>query len=196
VYNLHVESALVDERALVAAACGGDAVSFGALVERYQEPAFRAAWLILRDAQAAEDVAQEAFVRAYRQMHRFREDAPFRPWLLRIVQNLALNELRAQQRRGGLFDRVSRMTPRVADPPDAQVAAADESERVLRAMDELPPDDRTILHLRYFLELPEREIAEAIGRPAGTVKSRLHRASQRLREVIEKKYPDLREPAG
>jgi RNA polymerase sigma-70 factor (ECF subfamily) len=190
-----VESALVDERALVAAACGGDAVSFGALVERYQQPAFRAAWLLLRDAQAAEDVAQEAFVRAYKQMHRFRADAPFRPWLLRIVQNLALNELRSRQRRGGLVERIGIFAPRAIEAPHAKVVAADESARLLRAIDELPPDDRTVLHLRYFLELPEREIAEAIGRPAGTVKSRLHRASQRLRVIIETKYPDLREPS-
>jgi RNA polymerase sigma-70 factor (ECF subfamily) len=60
-------------------------------------------------------------------------------------------------------------------------------------MDELAPDDRAVLHLRYFLELPEREIAVAIDKAPGTVKSRLHRASQRLRAVIESKYPDLRE---
>jgi RNA polymerase sigma-70 factor (ECF subfamily) len=169
---------------------------FDSFVREHRDRAIGLAWRLLDgDKAAAEDVAQEAFVRAYKQMHRFREDAPFRPWLLRIVQNLALNELRARQRRGGLIERVGVLSPRVADAPDAQVAAADESERVLRAMDELPPDDRTVLHLRYFLELPEREIAEAIGRPAGTVKSRLHRASQRLRDVIERKYPELREPA-
>jgi RNA polymerase sigma-70 factor (ECF subfamily) len=188
-----VDSALNDEHAEIAAAARGDAASFGALVERYQEPAFRAAYLLLRDAAAAEDVAQEAFVRAYRQLHTFRRDAPFRPWLLRIVQNLALNELRARSRRGGLIERVGRASPSITEAPDAQVAAADEASALLRAMDELPPDDRAVLHLRYFLDLPEREIAAAIGRPAGTVKSRLHRASQRLRKVIESNYPGLRE---
>ena len=96
-----MESALNTESAEIAAAARGDAASFGALVERYQEPAFHAAYLLLRDASAAEDVAQEAFVRAYRQLHTFRRDAPFRPWLLRIVQNLALNELRFAQRAWG-----------------------------------------------------------------------------------------------
>ena len=67
------------------------------------------------------------------------------------------------------------------------------SAEVLAAIDRLPPDDKTILHLRYFLDLPEREIATAIGRPPGTVKSRLHRASARLREVIEREYPHLKE---
>ncbi len=188
-----MDSALNTESAEIAAAARGDAASFGALVERYQEPAFRAAYLLLRDAPAAEDVAQEAFVRAYRQLHTFRRDAPFRPWLMRIVQNLALNELRARKRRGGLVERAEPESPSIAEAPDAQVAAADEASALLRAMDELPPDDRTVLHLRYFLELPEREIAAAIGRPAGTVKSRLHRASKRLRQVIETKYPGLRE---
>ena len=188
-----MDSALNTESAEIAAAARGDAASFGALVERYQEPAFRAAYLLLRDAPAAEDIAQEAFVRAYRRLHSFRRDAPFRPWLLRIVQNLALNELRARKRRGGLAERVGWASPSTAEAPDAQVAAADEASALLRAMDELPLDDRTVLHLRYFLDLPEREIAAAIGRPAGTVKSRLHRASQRLRQMIETKYPGLRE---
>jgi RNA polymerase sigma-70 factor, ECF subfamily len=191
VYNTHVDSTLTDDGAMVAAALKGDSASFGALVERYQQPAFRAAYVLLRDAPAAEDVAQEAFVRAYRQLKTFRRDAPFRPWLLRIVTNLALNELRARSRRGGLVDRLGRSSPRVAEAPAAAVEAADESAAVLRAMEELPPDDRVVLHLRYFLELPEREIAATIGRPAGTVKSRLHRASARLRQIIETKYPGL-----
>lgn len=192
-YREYVNTVLTEDAAAVAAAASGDAAGFAVLVERHQQAAFRAAYLLLRDSDAAEDVAQEAFVRAYRQMSTFRQDAPFRPWLLRITQNLALNELRSRGRRAGLVARVGAFARRHADPPHAEVAAADEASRVLRAIDELPPDDRVVLHLRYFLELPEREIADAIGRPPGTVKSRLHRASQRLRAVIEEKYPDLRE---
>lgn len=186
-----------DEAAAVAAAVGGDraasAAAFGELVERYQEVAFRAAWLITRDAQDAEDVAQEAFVKAYRQLHTFRQGEPFRPWLLRIVQNQALNTVRSRSRRHGLFERAAIFAPRSAEAPHAAVETADESAQVLAAIDELSADDKTILHLRYFLELPEREIADAIGKAPGTVKSRLHRASGRLREVIETKYPHLKE---
>jgi RNA polymerase sigma-70 factor (ECF subfamily) len=185
-----------DDAAAIEAASAGDHAAFGALVERYQQAAFRAAYLIVRDAQEAEDVAQEAFVRAYRRLHTFRRDDPFRPWLLRIVQNQALNAVRSRTRRGGLLGRIALFAPRAADPPDQRVAAADESSQVLAAINELPPDDRIILHLRYFLDLPEREIAAAIGRPAGTVKSRLHRAGQRLRSIIEKDYPHLRESIG
>jgi RNA polymerase sigma-70 factor (ECF subfamily) len=184
------------EAAAVASAVAGDSAAFGVLVERYQQAAFRTAWLLLRDSHAAEDVAQEAFVRAYRQLSTFRREEAFRPWLLRIVHNLALNEIRSRKRRGGMLDRLRIATPRVAEePPHRQVEAADESSQLLRAIDELPEDDRIVLHLRYFMELPEREIAATIGRPAGTVKSRLHRASQRLRHVIETKYPHLREAA-
>lgn len=197
VYTERVDIAYADDAAAVAAAAGGNraesAAAFGALVERYQQVAFRAAWLITRDAQDAEDVAQEAFVRAYRQLHTFRQGEPFRPWLLRIVQNQALNAVRSRGRRTGLVGRFAAIAPRTAPAPHAEVAAADESSQVLAAIDRLPPDDRVVLQLRYFLDLPEREIATAIGRPTGTVKSRLHRASQRLREVIEREYPHLKE---
>jgi RNA polymerase sigma-70 factor (ECF subfamily) len=175
---------VTDDSAAVAGALAGNADAFGALVERYQEAAFRAAYLIVRDAQGAEDVAQESFVRAYRNLRSFRQGEPFRPWLLRIVTNQALNELRARKRRGGLVERVGALVSRSADAPDEQVAAGDEASHVVQAINRLPDDDRVVLYLRYFLELPEREIATAIGRPPGTVKSRLHRAGRRLREVI------------
>ena len=195
VYNVQVESALIDERSAIEAAARGDADAFNVLVERYQQHAFRAAWLILRDTHAAEDAAQEAFVKAYRELARFRTDMPFRPWLVRIAQNVALNEVRARGRRGGVLQRVGILSSRAEPPPDDAVVAASESERVLQAIAELSVDDQRILHLRYFLELPEREIAAALDAPAGTVKSRLHRASRRLRDVIEHRYPDLREAA-
>ena len=183
----------MDESEALARAAQGDAAAFGALVERHQEVAFRAAYLIVRDAASAEDVAQEAFVRAYQRLSGFRQGEPFRPWLLRIVQHLALNELRSRGRRAGLVARAGIFARRTADPPHAEVSAAADASLLLRAIDELSPDDRAVLHLRYFVELPEREIAAAIGRPPGTVKSRLHRASARLRDVIESKYPQLRD---
>lgn len=178
----------------IAGARHGDAGRFAALVERYQEVAFRAAYLIVRDAGAAEDVAQEAFVRAYRSIGSFREGEAFRPWLLRIVTNLALNEVRARGRRNGLVDRITSFArPAPAPSPALAVEMADEAASLATAINELPADDRVVLYLRYFLELPESEIASTIGRPAGTVKSRLHRAGQRLRSVIEERYPQLME---
>jgi RNA polymerase sigma-70 factor (ECF subfamily) len=195
VYTGPVDTTLREDSAAIEGARRGDTAAFGTLVERYQEVAFRAAYLIVRNAAAAEDVAQEAFVRAYRTLGRFRPGEPFRPWLLRIVTNAALNEVRSRTRRVGLFARAAAVAERAFEPPDAAVEAGDEAAGVLRAINALPLDDRVVLYLRYYLELPEREIAAAIGKPPGTVKSRLHRASARLREVIEREEPQLRERA-
>ena len=186
-----MDEALTDESKTIERARAGDAASFGALVEAHQQVAFRTAYLVVRDAAAAEDIAQEAFIRAYRQLQTFRAGEPFRPWLLRIVTNLALNEVRSRTRRTGLLDRIGLFARTTTEPPHAAVAATNESTTLLRAINELPRDDRVVLYLRYFVELPEREIATAIGKPAGTVKSRLHRASGRLRRLIEMKYPEL-----
>jgi RNA polymerase sigma-70 factor (ECF subfamily) len=170
----------------------GDASAFGLLVQNHQEAAFRAAYLILHDAQAAEDMAQEGFVRAYRQLHRFREEDPFRPWLLRIVMNLALNETRRRKRGLALLERFGREAPRREPGPESVTLATEGSREVWQAINRLAQDDRVILYLRYFLELSEADMARVIERPAGTVKSRLHRAGRRLRAVIEREYPHLR----
>jgi RNA polymerase sigma-70 factor (ECF subfamily) len=192
VYNTQVESTLTAETGAIERAVRGDHAAFGSLVEQYQEVAFRAAYLIVRDAQTAEDVTQEAFIRAYRKLGTFRAGEPFRPWLLRIVTNTAINELRSRQRRFGLLGRFVNVAPCVADPPDVSLGEQ-HATLLARAINELPLDDRVVLHLRYFLDLPEREIAATIGKPAGTVKSRLHRASKRLRALIENDYPQLME---
>jgi RNA polymerase sigma factor (sigma-70 family) len=182
----------IDDRLAVTAARKGDREAFCTLVGRYQEVAFRAAYLVVRDAAAAEDIAQEGFVRAFQNLRSFREDEPFRPWLLRIVTNLALNDVRARGRRQGLLARFARVRQDPEPTPDHLVLAGERHDLLARAINELPKDDRVVLYLRYFLDLPEREIATAIDRPAGTVKSRLSRASGRLREVIEQRYPALR----
>ena len=182
------------EAEAVLRARAGDASAFGLLVQEHQQAAFRAAYLILRDAQAAEDIAQEGFVRAYRQLHRFREEDPFRPWLLRIVTNLALNETRRRKRGLALLERFGRIAPRIAPGPEPLTTASEQSQEVADAINRLPEDDRLILYLRYFLELSEADMSRVIDRPAGTVKSRLHRAGRRLRAVIERDYPHLRSP--
>jgi RNA polymerase sigma-70 factor (ECF subfamily) len=188
-----METRLTDAEA-VARARQGDTTAFGELVRSHQEAAFRAAYLILRDTSAAEDVVQEAFFRAYRHIEQFRAGEAFRPWLLRIATNLAFNENRARGRRLGLLERIGGLIAREeASAAEEKVAAGDRSARVLDAMNRLSEDDRLVLYLRYFLELDEREMAQVIGRPAGTVKSRLHRAGRRLREIIETDYPELRD---
>ncbi len=180
---------------LVERAQAGDGAAFGELVLRYQQAAFRTAYLVLRDAAGAQDVAQESFVRAYRGIRRFRSNDPFRPWLLRIVTNLALNEVRGRSRRTGLLERAGMLRRRELESmpaPDAMALASERQRLLWQAIAELPEDDRVVLYLRYFVELPEKEIAVVIGKAPGTVKSRLHRSSERLRRVIETRYPGLR----
>ena len=183
---------LSSEREAVSLARKGDASAYAVLVQSHQEAAFRAAYLILRDAQAAEDVTQEGFIRAYQNLDRFRDDAVFRPWLLRIVTNLALNQVRSRGRGLSLLQRLGGRAEETEPPADAGIAATEEARTVWRAINRLSLDDRLILYLRYFLEQSEDDMARVIGKAPGTVKSRLHRAGRRLRDVIERDFPQLR----
>ncbi len=160
--------------------------AYEVLVRRYQDLAARAAFLILGNAAEAEDATQEAFVKAYYALARFQEDRPFRPWLLRIVTNEAHNRQAADGRRAALLLRAAETQP-AADNGASPEAAALQTERrgaLLRAFTALSDDDRLIIAYRYFLDLSEAEMAEALDCPRGTVKSRLSRALARLRAML------------
>jgi RNA polymerase sigma factor (sigma-70 family) len=162
----------------------GDAAAYELLVRRYQEVAWRTACLITGDTADAEDVAQEAFVKAYLALPRFRPGAAFRPWLLTIVANEARNRRRSAGRRGALALRAAE-PERVEDrSAETQVIAAESRAALLGALSRLRDDDRLVLGCRYLLELSEAETAAALGVPAGTVKSRTSRALERLRGVV------------
>ena len=185
-----------DERAAIERAQQGDPEAFGSLVGRYQEIAFRVAYLTVRDEAEAQDVAQEAFVRAYRALGRFDVHQPFRPWLLRIVTNLAMNSRRSSRRRVEMGQRYEQdYEPSRGSPsPEVTALAQEQAGLVWQAMADLRPQEQTLLYLRYFVGASEEEAAAAIGRPVGTVKSRLHRALRRLRGIIEERYPELTPP--
>jgi RNA polymerase sigma-70 factor (ECF subfamily) len=170
--------------------------AYEALVLRYQELAFRTAYLIAGGAADAEDAAQEAFVKAYYALPRFRAGAPFRPWLLRIVANEARNRRKAAGRREGLALRAAGDRPagEAAPSPEAAALAAEEQRALLAALHRLREDDRRVIALRYFLDLSEAEMAAALGCPRGTVKSRLARALRRLRAALAGAAD--RDPAG
>lgn len=152
-------------------------------MRRYQALAFRTAYLILGAASDAEDAAQDAFVKAYYALGRFRRSAPLRPWLLQIVANEARNRRKGAARRAALALRAAAAAPQGVAVPSAEVAAlmAEERARLLAALRDLREDDRRVVACRYFLELSEAEIATVLGIPRGTVKSRLARALGRLR---------------
>lgn len=155
-------------------------------MREHQEVAFRTACLITGDASEAEDAVQEAFVKAYRNLHRVRPDLPFRPWLLTIVANEARNRRKAVGRRAGLVLRAAE------DPvddaplsPEATVVAAERRSELLRTLNGLQEKDRMVISCRYFLELTEEETAAALDCARGTVKSRLSRALERLRASMK-----------
>lgn len=180
---MDVEDRPPAEHELVARARRGDEAAFGALVEAFSEVAFRTAYLVTGDAAEAEDAAQEAFVKAYRAIARFREGEPFRPWLLRIVGNTARNRRRSAGRRLGLQLRAqgaAATAQSVAPSPEASLLRDERRHEVLAAVNALDRDDRLVIGGRYFLGLTEAELAAAAGVAPGTVKSRLFRARARL----------------
>ena len=181
-YERAVE-ALPDEAALIERARAGDVSAYGHLVDRYQEIAFRIAYLITGSPTDAEDAAQAGFLKAYAALGRFRTGAPLRPWLLRIVANEARNRRRHEHRQARLLPRVGAAEARRdAGPSAEEMVLADETHRqVNEALWRLRDDERLAIFTRFFLDLSEAEAAVALGCPAGTVKSRLSRGLAHLR---------------
>jgi RNA polymerase sigma-70 factor (ECF subfamily) len=174
------------EESLLARAREGDVRAYEELVKRHQAIAFRVAWLITRSSADAEEAAQDGFVKAYRNLGRFRAGAPFRPWLLRIVANEARNRRVSAARRERLALRVGGERPdAVAGAAEAEVLAAGEREELRAAVGRLGERDRLVIGARFFLGLSEVETAAALGVRRGTVKSRLSRALDRLRKEME-----------
>lgn len=177
---------LDDESALIREARRGDHEAFAALVRRYQEVSYRTAYLLLADAQEAEDVVQEGFLKAYDALGRFREGAAFRPWILTIVANEARNRRLAAARRMRLIALAASSGQGDGhDPsPEAAAVAKEQREHLLDALRDLAVDDRLVIIYRYFSQLTEAEMADALGCARGTVKSRLSRALGRLRAIL------------
>jgi RNA polymerase sigma-70 factor (ECF subfamily) len=175
-----------DDDRLIASARAGDDRAFAVLVGRYQEVAFRAAYLILGDADAAADATQEGFIAMHAALGRFRSGEPVRPWILTIVGNRARNLRRGAGRRTAATLRLSSsVADREAGSAEDSVTARARQAAVLDAVNALRPDERAVVACRYFLGLSEAESARLLGLVPGTVKSRLFRARQRLREALE-----------
>lgn len=178
-----MEGRPADDTELIARAQSGDTAAYEEIVQRYQQIAFRTAYIVSGSAADAEDATQDGFVKAYRALGRFRLGADFRPWLLRIVANEARNRVRSSSRRQQLQLRLTEaFRPGDAAPsPEAVAVAADERRRLLAAVNAMSGDDRMVIACRYFLELNGEETAATLGIPEGTVKSRLFRALSRLK---------------
>jgi len=187
-----VEGRPLDERNLIASAKNGETQAFEQLVRTHQGIALRVAYLVVRDLSEAEDVTQDAFVKVYRSLERFQLDAPFRPWLLRIVRNEALNRVRSAKRRERLALQVTRdpVSGDAASSPEAEVMWQEERGHLLGLIEDLPERYRSVLYCRYLLDLSEEETSVMLGLLVGTVKSRSSRALQRLRKSLAVEYKD------
>ena len=161
----------------------GDTDAYSVLVRRHAAVAMRTAAL-LGAGSDTEDVVQEALVKAYRSLGRFRLDRPFRPWLLRIVANEAHNAHRSAVRRSAREERDARALTTWLDDVSVDVTDREAKEQVLAAVGRLPDPLRRVVVCRYLLELDEAETAVVLGVPRGTVKSRLSRGLGRLRDDL------------
>ena len=160
----------------------GDAEALEQLFRRHWPAAHRAAFLVVHDARAAEDIAQEAFLAAVRALDRFDRRRPFAPWLHRIAVNRAIDFARARALRREVD---AELALERASPP----APDGWSDAVVAALAELDPEHRAVVVLRYLLEYTPGEIARLLDLPRGTVNSRLRRALDRLAVPLEKERP-------
>jgi len=187
-----------EETAYVLLARQGNEAAWEWLMRRYQEPVFRLAYLILGDPDDAEDVAQETFVRAYLSLERFDSARPLRPWLMQIAANLSRNRRRSLGRYWGALQRFFQASTAHSPLPTADTTGAIvqhrlEADQLWQAVQQLPAAAQDTVYMRYFLGLSEAETAEALAIAPGTVKSRLHRALQRLQTLLDVEYAELRE---
>lgn len=182
----------MSEAYLVEQARRGDEAAWTAIIQQHQEPIFRLAYLLLSDGDDAKDIAQEAFIRAFQSLDRFDQNRPLRPWLSRITINLARNRRRSLGRYMAHLTRWFQQESNTVEPgPQEMHLQAWQSQALWQAIRTLNRSDQEIIYLRYFLELSVTETAEAVEIAPGTVKSRLHRALNRLRTVIEIDFPAL-----
>lgn len=172
-----------DEVSLLRASLSGEVEAWGEIVSRYKEAVFGLCLGFLRNRADAEDIAHDAFIRAYENLRRYHLEKKFSTWLFTIASNLCRNRLRYR-----------RYHPVVASPdstdggidPAAAVAREDRRARIKEALDQLPSGYRAPLVLRYYNELSYREIAELLSLPEGTIKTRIHRGKVILKEKIER----------
>ena len=176
---------------LIALARDGDDAAWAMLVEEHQAAVFRLAYLMVGNQDDAEDVAQETFIAAYKSLGTFFGDRSIKSWLLAIAANRARNHHRTVGRYWKYVENFARTLGQVT-PSAEKISARNENEHNLwSAIRELKDEDQQVIYLRHFLELSVAETALALNIAPGTVKSRLYRALERLKTIVEERFPDL-----
>ena len=180
-----------DDQSLIAACRAGRTEAFGMLVDRYQDRLYPTVLRLIGRPDDALDLLQETFLRAFERLESFQGDSSFYTWVYRIAVNLALSDRRRRKRKGCRLLEGERVGP--IDPPDdpeqtdpsLPLERSERDDRIQAALDELAPDHRAVVVLKDLDGLRYEEIAETLGVPIGTVRSRLHRARCELRERLK-----------
>jgi RNA polymerase sigma-70 factor (ECF subfamily) len=184
-----IESKKLSDQEAIALLKAGNINGLAVLARRYQVKAVQTALFITCDRGLAEEVVQEAFLRAYRKIHQFDASRPFNPWFLRIVTNAAKKIVKKQGRFQPLDDSDDSrsLAARLIDPaegPEELSETAETRAEVWEAIKRLTPDQREAVVMRYFLGAKEREMVQVLDRPASTIKWWLYAARQRLRQIL------------
>jgi len=174
---------------LVARSKAGDKPAFGELVRRYQKPVYRIVLRMVKNADDADDLTQDTFVRAHRGLKTFKEEFDFHPWLYRIAVNQAINLINKRKRQAAVdLEDVPEGDIKTGPEPESPVQAASRQEllrRLERALERLPDEQKAVFLLRVQEGLSYEEIAKTMNTPKGTVMSRLARARMALRKYID-----------
>jgi RNA polymerase sigma-70 factor (ECF subfamily) len=179
------------DRGLVELSRNGDPAAFGELVRRYQTSVYNVCYRLLGERRAAQDLAQEAFIRAYERLRSYDVERPFGPWMRRVAANLCLNQLARTSPPSASLDE-ERDEPRAPAASDPAVAhdQAESADALRAAIAALPPHYRAVIELRHFQELTYDEIAVALKLPVSDVKSHLFRARKQLAASLRPEAKD------
>ena len=170
----------------------GDLNGLETLVNKYQVRAMHSAYMILFDRGSAEDIVQAAFIKATERIHQFDEERPFAPWFYRIVMNDALKLAKKQQRNfsleGHLDAPVAQLATQLTDPnltPEKILEQKEIRQNILKAIQSLPPEQRAVIVMQYYLDMSEKEMSAKMERPLSTIKWWLRDARKRLRSLMD-----------
>lgn len=178
---------MMDELHAIAQAKKGDADAFAFLVETYETSVYRLALRMCGNAHDAEEVAQEAFVAAWKGLPAFRGESKFSSWLYQLTTNAAIDFLRREKRHRAAVPMEDEPEPATPDTPQQAVEESEVRQALQQALDTLTPEHREIFLLRQMRQLSYEEIGRLLGLESGTVKSRLSRAKKQLREILTQK---------
>jgi RNA polymerase sigma-70 factor (ECF subfamily) len=173
-------------QALISKVLKGDLAAYGTLVEEYQKSVFNVCYRILGNRQEAEDLTQDAFLRAYQQLARYDPNRPFGPWMRVLAANLCYNHLKkARLKQEPLEDERDRFKDYPKRGPEKILEISEENQRLYQAFWKLPENYRMALELRHFQGLSYKEMAQTLDLPLNTVRSHLYRGRQKLAELLE-----------